>query len=171
MKKSLFLLIIIPLLAFLFASFKLSDSNSDLFNIERSKDENEIHYEVNVDKLNKLNSENPITIYWVKKTKGNKIKPLTWIQKKYAYGLKYINKTETFAEFQFVSYSKRNFEIRQNKRGVYKVYTLFGNKEVEVNHIFIQIDGGTFWFPKISKVELSVTGLSSDKTMIKTIVP
>jgi hypothetical protein len=135
-------------------SFDPSSGEELLFRIARSRDANEIFYTVNPDKNGFLNTENPITIYWLKRTEGNKTESLTWIQNKYAYGLHFLSITPTEAEFQFVSYSKRSFYLRKNKDGNFRVYTFAGETEIEVDKIFVQIDGGSFWFPKVSRVEL-----------------
>jgi len=145
-------------------SFNALDSkknNSHLFTIERSKDENEICYDINTTETNKLDSENPISVYWIKHTEYSKTEPLTRIQKNYAYGLTYLRKRENEAVFQFVSYSKKYFTIKKDESGNFKVIITSENQLVEVKHIFIQIDGGTFWIPKITRVELHAKNLTT----------
>jgi hypothetical protein len=135
-----------------------SESNKDhsLFKIGRSRDANEIIYSINFDQSGKPDKSNPIEIHWIKKTNNNKIEPLTWIQKKYAYGIKVLNEynIENEIYFQFVSYDKRTFILKKEDDDSFKVFTFSGNKEIEVSRIFVQIDGGSFWLPSISRVEL-----------------
>lgn len=152
-------------------SYKSESSKKPLFKIERSKDANQILYDVCTVANNKLDVENPIFPYWIRKTEGNKIKPLTWIQEHYAYGLEFTYSSEQMAHFHFVSYNKRNFTLKKDKQGDFKVYTKLNNKEVIVNRIFIQIDGGTFWVPKISKVELHTIEPNSGKELLEIIHP
>jgi hypothetical protein len=144
---------------------------SHLFKIQRSKDANEIFYDLNLSAPNKLDTQEPINIYWIKHTKNSKAEPLTWIQKRYAYGVNYLKTSENEAVFHFVSYEKRLFQIKLNSSGFFHVYTILQNKEVIVNRIFIQIDGGTFWFPKVSRVELHAKDTRSNKTIIEIINP
>ncbi len=127
-----------------------------LFLIERNRDKNVIHYAINLDEDGNLIKENPIRIYWVKNEEDKSKRQLTWVQEKYAYGLKFLN-TETFPiEFQFVSYKKKSLFLDKNKDGYLRVFTFASenNDMVELNRIFIQIDGGSFWFPSIARVEL-----------------
>jgi hypothetical protein len=42
---------------------------------------------------------------------------------------------------------------------------------VQVERIFIQIDGGTFWLPKISSVELHAKDAKTGNTILETINP
>jgi len=62
------------------------NEGSHLFRIGRNRDANEIMYDINLNKTGNPDNANPITIYWVKKADKNRIRPLTWIQNKFAYG-------------------------------------------------------------------------------------
>lgn len=165
----LFLIAVVVLSSF--ASKIASNKSYHLFKIERSKDTNEIFYDVNLDSKSNLDLNNPISIYWIKQTENRKIEPLTWIQKKYAYGIEFLNKSKDQAEFQFVSYNKRQFQIKKDSKGNFKVYTLSNKRTVIVNRIFIQIDGGTFWFPSISRVELHSQDIQTNEKSIEIINP
>ena len=155
----------------LVVGFSSTTSSSSLFSILRSKDANEIFYTINLDNSNKLNTENPINVYWLKRTENNKVEPLSWIQNKFAYGIVYLSKSENYAKFRFAAYDKRVFELKKNKHNEFKVFTISENKEVEVNRIYIYITGGTFWIPEIPKVELYATISETDKKMKETIIP
>lgn len=155
----------------LVVGFSSTTSSSSLFSIVRSKDANEIFYTINLDNSNKLNTENPINVYWLKRTENNKVEPLSWIQNRFAYGIVYLSKSENYAKFRFAAYDKRVFELKKNKHNEFKVFTISENKEVEVNRIYIYITGGTFWIPEIPKVELYATISETDKKMKETIIP
>ena len=171
MKRAIILILFFLQSVLLFMGAETPFSNYVLFNIERSKDANEIFYYVNLKQNGKLNETEPISIFWINRTNGNKPEPLTRIQNKYSYGLNFLTKTSASAQFRFVSLRKRTFVLKKNSEGIYRVFTTLGKKEVEVNRIFIQFDGGTFWFPKISKVELHATMESSNIKVIETIRP
>lgn len=163
-------------LCLFFTSFAVNNINTSkhkysLFKIERSKDSNEIIYDINITPSGNLNLTNPVNIYWIKHSRNHKITPLTWIQKKFAYGLKFLSKNESEVKFRFVSYRKRDFVIKKNTKGDYQVFTNSYNKEVSVSRIYIQIDGGTFWVPKITKVELYVTDAITGESTIEIINP
>ena len=147
--------------------------NSPLFIINRSRDANEIWYSINSDQNGQINDEKPIQAFWVKKEKNDRIEPLTWIQKKYAYGVKVLGadlKNVDKWKFQFVSYSKRSF-ILKKKDGQYKVFTTSNGKEIEVTRIFVQIDGGSFWVPTISYVKLIGVCPQTHKVVTEIITP
>jgi len=168
--------VIFILISFSFFSFSDKETNNkeahgSLFKIERSRDADQIFYDLQVVSKDKLDKNNPINIYWVKETEGGKTKPLTWVQQHYAYGLKYTYSSENIAKFHFVSYNKKRFTLKKDKTGKFQVFTKVNEKEVIVNRIFIQIDGGTFWFPKISRVELHGQNPLTNKSLVEIINP
>ncbi len=63
------------------------------------------------------------------KTENGNTKPLTRIQKKYAYGLKFKNVSDEKADFEFVSFFDRSFLIRKTDDNVYKVFTYKHHKK------------------------------------------
>ncbi|WP_172805250.1 DUF4833 domain-containing protein [Aquiflexum balticum] len=132
----------------------IPEANQHLFFIERSKDSNVIYYDLNQDDLGKLDKDNPIQIYWIKNEKGGKKESLTWIQNKYAYGLKFLKKDAEEVVFQFAPYDKKVFVLKKDYSGVFRIFSDTSQEEMYLEKIFIQIDGGTFWFPKISYVSL-----------------
>ena len=155
------------------------NQNYHLFKIGRSRDANEIMYDLNLDETGVPDKSNPISIYWVKKTEDNRVKPLTWIQNRFAYGLKVLDSETSLTgdningsyDFQFVSYNKRNFTLKKDENNQYKVFSLIEGKEILVNRIFIQIDGGGFWRPTISSVKLYGFEVQTGIKIVETIHP
>ena len=157
-------------LVLLLMGFIEPPNDNNLFSIGRTKDNNEIFYDLNLDKSNKLNIDIPIKAYWLRRTENGKIEPLTKIQNKFGYGIVYISKSVNSAKFHFAAYDKLTFELKKNKHNKFKVFTTLNNVEVVVNRIYIHVTGGTFWLPTIPKVELHTTISGSNKTLIETII-
>lgn len=170
-KNTAILLLILVLLSNLSAVGAENSNSANLFKIGRSKDANEIYYEVKTNNDGSLNLKEPIKIYWIKYTKNGEIEPLTKIQQNFAYGLKFLEVTPEKAEFQFVSYSKRTLQLRKNASGSFAVFTEVDGKEVELERVFIQIDGGTFWFPKITRVEVHTKNTQAGDLLVEIIHP
>lgn len=153
---------------------EISEPKHFLFKINRSRDADEIWYTVNLNKSGVPDKETPIEAYWIRKTGNNETEPLTWIQNKYAYGVRVIqpySKQSEKLKFQFVSYDGQDFELRKMVNGTFKVFTTIENKEVEVARIFVQIDGGSFWVPSIPYVKLTGYDVSSSNLVAQTITP
>ena len=62
--------------------------HSPLFKVERSKNANIIQYDAQIGPNGKLDRKKPVNVYWVRLAEQGQIKPLSWIQKKFAYGFK-----------------------------------------------------------------------------------
>ena len=172
-------IIILLILSFTISSgfIKPGDSNSNidthLFKIGRNRDANEILYDINLNQSGEPDISDPIKIYWIKRTRDNRIDPLTWIQNKYAYGIKVISvsNNENEIDFQFVSYDKRTFTLKKTDKNNYKVFTVLGLKEIEITRIFVHIEGGSFWLPSVSSVELHGIESKSGETILENIIP
>jgi len=74
-------------------------------------------------------------------------------------------------EFHFVSYAKQKFTLRQTGDDLFKVYTRYNNKEIEVTRIFVQIEGGSFWVPSIPYVMLTGVDIHTGRKITETIIP
>jgi len=160
--KSLFFFFI----SLLFFSFSFSSTNTttyNLFHIGRSRDANIIKYDINLNANGTINQEKPLKIYWVKYNQDSKIEGLSFIQEKLAYGIDYLSIQKQEVKFQFVSYDKRSFVIKKNNLDKYRVFSEYKSKQVEVEDIFVQIDGGTFMIPQISFVKMHWKDAASEK--------
>ncbi|MBR9999142.1 MAG: DUF4833 domain-containing protein [Cyclobacteriaceae bacterium] len=142
-----------------------------LFKIERNKDANVIHYEVNLDEKGNLNAGSPVRIYWIRHTEGGELKPLTLVQKKFSYGLNFDSISKKEAVFKFVAFKNREFRIFCKGGDEYCVFTISNNRKVIVKKIFVQIDGGSFWLPEISRVELHGEDHESGDKILEIITP
>ncbi len=133
----------------------------NLFKIDRSRDSDIVVYDVRLDSQGKLDTSSPISIYWKKFTRDSIFEPLTGIQKKFGYGIKFQNIDEHSADFKFVSSLDRIFELRKTGYDHYRVYTYSEGNRVEVKSLFIHFEDDSFWLPEISSIEL--VGLDTDK--------
>jgi len=126
---------------------------NQLFYLQRTPNTNTIVYELNM--VNgKLDSENPIQIFWLRYQEKGQKEELTYIQRKFAYGIKYRKIKENQYELSFVSYKKYKMYLQLAGDGKFKVYTSINNKMAVLNKIFLEINGGAFWTPNIEFVEI-----------------
>jgi hypothetical protein len=67
----------------------LAQSSQPLFLIERTKNVNKLYYEANITKGGEINAREPIRAFWImwaKDSTGQTTEPLSYIEKKMAYG-------------------------------------------------------------------------------------
>ena len=113
---------------FLFMSAcALADQASPLFIIQRSKNINELHYDVNIGSDGKINPKKPIVAYWIMKAKDGHREKLGFFEKK-AYGFKCkYDKSKGVYTLVIKSFKKREIEVSGDKQGVKAEIVIDGN--------------------------------------------
>lgn len=62
--------------------------SQSLFRIERSKNANILQYDAQVGPDGKLNTKEPVVVYWVRLAEQGQVQELSWVQRKFAFGFK-----------------------------------------------------------------------------------
>jgi len=141
------------------------------FYVQRTPNTNTIMYELNM-KNGVLNDDNPIHVYWIRYTEGAVTQELSFIQRKFAYGVKVSKIADEKYKLLFAAYDKIPFYLMKSTAGIYHTYVELDGKMMVLNRIYIRIDpGGTFWAPNVKYVEFKVTDVATGKTVIKRINP
>ena len=127
-----------------------------LFYVQRTINKNTIIYQLNVNENNELNEKEPISQYWINYAGKGDAEPLNFIQRKYAYGLNFqlTDKEKKTYSFHFVSYKKQLLYLIKAPDKKYHVYSYFNNRLFLVNRIYVHIEGGSFWTPKVKYIEV-----------------
>lgn len=146
-----------------------------LFYVQRTHNTNTIVYELNYINDSTLNQTTPIHPYWIRyadkgEDKG-KNQELSYIQRQYAYGVvtELIDKEKQTFRVNFVSYKKRDIFLMRSKTG-YNAYITINGKLVYLEKVFVKIEGGTFWVPHITYVEVTGRDLAG-KEVSEKIIP
>ncbi len=126
-----------------------------LFYMQRDPNINTIICELNLASNGTIVKEQPVKVYWIRYDDDGRKQELSYIQKKFAYGIqsKAIGNDEY--ELRFVSYKKFPLYLRKSNRdNKYHVYATVNNKKMQLDRIFVRIDGGSFWIPNVKYVEM-----------------
>lgn len=142
-----------------------------LFYIQRTPNHNTIMYDLNVEK-GKIDTEDPVHVYWIRYSDEGQKQELSYIQEHYAYGLKTRKLNDNRYELRFVSYKKLPFYIDRSPRdNRYHIHATVNGKPIEVNRVFLQIEGGTFWFPNVKCAEVKGVDPVTGKEVVQTFKP
>ena len=142
-----------------------------LFYIQRTPNHNTIMYDLNVEK-GKIDTEEPVHVYWIRYSDEGQKQELSYIQEHYAYGLKTRKLNDNRYELRFVSYKKLPFYIDRSPRdNQYHIQANVNGKAIEVNRVFLQIEGGTFWFPNVKCAEVKGVDPVTGKEVVQTFKP
>ena len=142
-----------------------------LFYVQRTPNANTIVYDVNMGRDGRPNSEEPVKVYWIKYNERGQREDLNYIQRKFAYGLNCKPIGNDNYDIRFVSYKKFSLTLMRANDGKYHIFALISQKQVILNHVFVKIEGGTFWFPNVAYVEVEGTDPKTGREMVERFKP
>ena len=135
---------------------------TSLFQIERSKNANEIHYAAQVTKDGSLDAKEPIAAFWVMKAEDGRREGLTFMEKKMAYGF---DLTARGAEWdlKLAAAPERAIKV-MNVGGRWRAQTQLNGKSAYLQKIFITTkEGGVM--PTVISIDLYGEDAASGKTI------
>lgn len=143
---------------------------NQLFYLQRDPNTNTIIYELNVNAKGEVNRTEPVLVYWLRYDDNGEKKDLSYIQRKFAYGIQTKEIGKDQYEIRFVSHKKIPMYLNYSKEDQkFHVYVTVNNKKIELDKIFVRIEGGSFWLPNVKYVELSGTNTATDTPVVERI--
>lgn len=143
-----------------------SGISNQLFYLQRDPNLNTIICELNVNSSGDLDKKEPIKVYWIRYGDKGEREELNYIQRKFAYGIQSKAIGNDQYELRFVSHKKLPmYLIKSADDKKYHVYVSVNNKKIQLERIFVRIEGGSFWLPNVKYVELKGIN-TANKTQI-----
>lgn len=141
-----------------------------LFFLQRDPDTNTVVYELNYNSDGTLYRNNPIKGSWIRYEEAQMFKELTSIEKKFAYGIKSRPIGEDEYEIRLVAYKKMPMYLRKSETDQkYHIYIKDEGKNFLLKRVFVRVNGGSFWFPKIQYIDLITTNCATGIEILKRI--
>lgn len=135
---------------------------NQLFYLQRDPNTNTIICELNADGNGVVDKNDPIKVYWIRYGDKGKKEDLSYIQRKFAYGIQSKAIGNDQYELRFVSHKKMPlYLMRSAEDKKYHVYVTVNNKRIQLDRIFVRIEGGSFWLPNVKYVELKGTNTAT----------
>jgi len=142
-----------------------------LFYVQRTPNTNTIVYDINLGKNGKPDANEPVKVYWIRYADKGQKAELTYIQRKFAYGLNSKSLGNDNYDIRFVSYKKFPLTLMKANDGKYHIFALISQKQLMLDRIFVKIEGGTFWFPNVVYVEVEGTDPKTGREMVERFKP
>jgi hypothetical protein len=122
-----------------------------LFYVQNSTNINTVIYDVNAVK-GVIESDEPVKIYWLRFADHNKLRPLNYLEKTFAYGLKSEAQQNGRVKATFLARKEKQLEVYIDEQGQATALTTINAKMAKLTRLFVQVseDG---WWPKVSYVE------------------
>ncbi|MET0945780.1 MAG: DUF4833 domain-containing protein [Flavobacterium sp.] len=135
-----------------------------LFYIQRDPNTNTAIYALNYQENGKINKSNPIKAYWIRYAEKGEKEDFNYIQRKFAYGIESKTLNNDEFELQFVSYKKLPLTLKKTDSDQkYHVFVNVNQKKIQVEKIFVRIEGASFWLPNVKYAEITGIDASSNK--------
>lgn len=118
------------------------DSGPNLFVIQRSKNANEVHYDVQTGADGSLSDE-PVVAYWVLKAEGGGREDLSFFERKMAYGFEVLKPdARGERELKLVAWEDRTIILTRTESGRWRARTTIDGKEAYLTRLYIKTDEG-----------------------------
>ncbi|MBB6501617.1 DUF4833 domain-containing protein [Pedobacter cryoconitis] len=143
---------------------------NQLFYVQRDPNTNTIICELNTNGKGQVDKDNPVHVYWIRYSEDESRKELGYIQRKFAYGIESKALANDQFELRFVSHKKLPLYLtRSDEDNKYHVYVTVNNKKIQVERIFLRIEGGSFWLPNVKYVEIKGMNTSTNASITERI--
>jgi hypothetical protein len=142
-----------------------------LFYVQRDPNINTAIYAVNYQENGKINQSNPIKAYWIRYAEKGEKKDFNYVQRNFAYGIETKPIADDEFELQLVSYKKLPLTLKKTDSDQkYHVFVNVNQKKIQVEKIFVRIEGGSFWLPNVKYAEVTGIDTSSNKAITERIL-
>ncbi|HEY0175508.1 MAG TPA: DUF4833 domain-containing protein [Pedobacter sp.] len=136
---------------------------NELFYLQRDPNTNTIICQLNTDEKGQVNEKEPVQVYWLRYQENGEKKELGYIQRKFAYGIESKMLGKDQYELCFVSHKKLPMYLSKSEDDKkYHVYVTVNNKKIQIERIFLRIEGGSFWLPNVKYVEIKGMNTSNN---------
>jgi phosphatidylglycerophosphate synthase len=145
-------------------------NGNSLFYLQRTPNINTVIYELN--QTNGMpDKDEPIRIQWIRYTDKRQRADLSWIQRRFAYGLKEKDMGNGTYELRFFAFKKVPLYLKKwsvdNKQ---HVFVDISGRQAILNRVYLRIDpGGTFWSPNVRYLEVTGVDTENGKELVQRI--
>lgn len=159
------------IVGFLLLSIVSVEGQEVLFTIERSLNNDQIIYFLHLDENGLPKDQDPIQLKWLDNEHTGELIPVNWLKKKFGYGVEILSQNGEEVTFKFVSYDKTYFTLKKDLWGNYGVFAQINAHMMKIKHVYLKIDGGSFWKPNITEVAVSGFNESANISVYETFNP
>jgi hypothetical protein len=148
-----------------------SGISNQLFYLQRDPNTNTVIYQLNVDRTGRLDEDEPVNVFWLRYDEHGERKDLNFIQRKFAYGLTAEKLAAEKYELKFAAYGKvRFYLLRSPIDKAFHVYTTIAGKQLQLERVFLRIEGGTFWVPNVKYIEFKGLNTATREAAVERIM-
>lgn len=144
--------------------------NNLLFFLQRNPNANTVIYELNLKADGLPDKANPIKSSWIRYAEDGSSKELSLVEQKFAYGIKCKALENDVYEIRLVAYKSMPLYLKKAETDDrYRIYIKDEGKDLLLKRVFVRVNGGTFWYPKVEYIDLITTSSATGMELLKRI--
>ncbi|MFI5294839.1 MAG: DUF4833 domain-containing protein [Thermodesulfovibrionales bacterium] len=168
MKKAIWWSFVLALLA---APAAAQMKTSPLFIIERSKNANVVHYDARLTADGKLDTKEPVIVYWALLAEDGRRKKLSWIEKKKAYGFTIRPDLSVNGyKMTLIAAPEHQITVKKEKKGPVRAEAIISGRPAVLEKMYINASEGLTG-PKVKYIDLYGKDLQTGEKRREKIVP
>ncbi len=141
-----------------------------LFFLQRTPDANTVVYQLNLDKDGAVIEKAPVKASWIRYEENGMVKELSSVEKKFAYGVQCKQLGNESYEVRLVSYKKLPMYLQKTPTDQqYRLYIKDEGKDLLLKRVFVKVEGGGFWLPKVHYIDLFTVDSENGAQILKRI--
>ncbi|WP_210522099.1 DUF4833 domain-containing protein [Hymenobacter terricola] len=141
---------------------------NQLFYLQRDPNPNTVIYQLNVNSAGQLNEKEPVRVFWIRYTEQSQQQDLSFIQRRFAYGLTAKKLALNKYELKFAAYNKVPFYLqRSGVDKTFHVFTVIANQQIALTRVYLHIEGGTFWVPNVKYIEFKGWNAATQQPVVQ----
>jgi len=129
--------------------------SNQLFYLQRDPNTNTVIYQLNLTSAGRIDEQEPIRVFWLRYQEQGQRQELSFIQRKFAYGLTAQKIAPDKYVLKFAAYNKVPlYLMRSGVDNAFHVVAVLATKQIVLTRVYVRIEGGTFWVPNVRYIEL-----------------
>jgi hypothetical protein len=135
--------------------FPVPNEPNMLFYIERSVNSNTVVYAANLDSHGRIDPNDPVNAYWRWYNVDGHKKPLIFIERMLAYGVKSVTRRGPHGAitFKVAAVPERTIILDLDSHGQPEALMQFGGRWVKLVYVYLQVDDSGF-LPKVPALDI-----------------
>jgi hypothetical protein len=143
-------------------------TNKTLFYVQRSTNSNTVIYDVNLRPDKTIDSDDPVTVYWIRYAEKGQKKKLNYIERVLAYGVNCKPYRDNSVMLHFNASESKEVIVTIDPKGQARAQMAISKRKSYLEKIFVTVTEGGWRFPKVNYVEFFGTDLAKgEKTYEK----
>jgi hypothetical protein len=152
--------------------YQVPSEPNQLFYIQRSSNSNTVVYAARLDSHGRIDPENPVDAYWRWYNVDGHKKPLNFIEKMMAYGVKSVAHDGPNGSYTFkvAALPERKLTLDEDRHGHPEALMQIGGRAVKLVYVYLQVDNSGL-MPSVTALDIFGVDKLTGKAVREHVIP